>query len=192
MSTNQDAHVPAVTYLKQLRHIITLRFILLWLFLLASGVALMELSFEKADRLFWFYLMRETGKALFITALVSVTIKFYTSSELDIHQDAKFRFLKGSVGLKLTDLKKGVQELGDRTESLGSSLVAFKRAGVASVYQNRRKAAQDIKAVLEQDGVTSIKIMGISMNDFIRDEYGDYHEAWQKIEQHIKTHSCPN
>lgn len=68
---------------------------------------------------------------------------------------------------------------------------ALHQAGIARVYPNREAAAKDIKKELCSDKIDKIQLIGISLNDFLRDEQPEFHRAWKTIERYVETGRPP-
>jgi hypothetical protein len=74
-----------------------------------------------------------------------------------------------------------------------TSLDAMTRSGIAQLYQTRESAAIDIAADLTSASVTKIRIIGISLNDFVLHKgspaLGD---AWSTIRERIAASRFPD
>jgi len=156
------------------------------------GIFFIVLSFNKTESSTFFYLVREAGKALFITAIISGGVKWYMTRQyikLDKEKDA---ILKHELSETLDNLTKKVLEQTNKMSASASSLDALQDADVVRFYRNRSEASKDIKAALQDNKVTTIKIIGISLNDFIRDEHTELHNAWKTIESYITNGTPPS
>ena len=164
------------------------------------GIGLVYLTLGQEESL-WHYLTRESGKALVLTALVSFGVNSLIrmqSAELerlqkktDEHREAgrhealqsALRSLEKELEVVLKELQAGIRKQTDRLVGSVSSLQALYEARAVRVFANRKQATREIKTALEDQNANSIKIIGISLNDFLRDEDVLLSEAWRTIEE---------
>ena len=73
------------------------------------------------------------------------------------------------------------------------SMEAMNRSGVSRIYETREEAASDIAKDLTSSTTTKIRIIGISLNDFVlRKGPADLGEAWSSICERITRSSKNN
>jgi len=87
-------------YVKRYTHLMIILGIVLMVIL---GMAMVSVSFEQADRHLPYYMIREIGKALVLTALVSTAINWYVNRQLLVFEQEK-RELKSDFGRKGTSM----------------------------------------------------------------------------------------
>jgi hypothetical protein len=150
------------------------------------GLFLIHLSYQHEGASEFYYLVREIGGALFITALVSGSAKWYVAREGSDIQQLRNQVIKSELRKWLTDLTDEVNQQTATITKSAASLVALQDAGISKVYENRRAASADIKNRIEEEEET-IKIIGISLNDFVRDEQTDLNRAWEAIQLRLKS-----
>lgn len=177
------------------------------------GGLIVYLTHERAKTEAAFYIFQEIGKGVIVTGLISGAVKWYVTSqtkELDqavknLNQQKEQTFREESKRA-LSELREGVTRQTDRLmESAyslaelreevrlqtarmvasASSLVALQDAGVVKAFRNREEAADDVRATLVSEDLTSIKLIGISLNDFVRDENSTLHSAMRALERRI-------
>jgi hypothetical protein len=203
-----DKVVKKNTISKFVKPYVTVSLILGMGILLAVGVTFVWVGFDKRDQLL-FYMMSEIGKAILLTVLVSIAINWYFKRQLSIledenrlvekqYQEEKERYEQEKDGLfrqtvhsQLDVLRKDVLQQTQEIADQAISFDALQLADVNRFYATRDEASHGIKNALLQRGVTSIKLIGISLNDFMRDENLDLHEAWVGIRRYIEKDILP-
>lgn len=90
----------------------------------------------------------------------------------------------------LKHLTDGIRDdIRKQTASLvhsSSSLEAMRRSGIVRVYSSRSAAVDDINRDLGDPHNTSIRLSGISLNDFVREGHDALRGAWKNIEACIR------
>jgi hypothetical protein len=98
-----------------------------------------------------------------------------------------------ALGKLTTDLNSSVTErmerllddtrtsLNDILTSQSESLKAMARGGIRKLYASRGDASPAIAAALKHSSTGEIRILGISLNDFIRGDQPTLHAAWQDL-----------
>lgn len=98
-------------------------------------------------------------------------------------------FFIGDTEKALKNLVSNVQkDIGDQTGSLLSmskSLEVMDHCGIAQLYQSRVDAAMDISSDIIDPSNTKIRIMGISLNDFVQGMDVTLVGAWKTIQQFV-------
>jgi len=178
--------------LDTLRRFSALKVLLATLSLFIIGGGVVYFTHERAAQSPLFYILQEIGKGIIVTGLVSGAVKWYVTrqavefdrgvKELDEQKDEAFREESKKA---LSELRKEVTRQTDRMVASASSLASLQAAGIVRAFLNREEAAADIKSTLVREGVTAIKLIGISLNDFVRDENSVLHSAIQELERRI-------
>jgi len=150
------------------------------------GLFLIHLSYQREGTSEFYYLVREIGGALFITALVSGSAKWYLARDEGRIQEIRNRVIQSELRKWLMDLTKEVNQQTATITKSAASLVALQDAGISKIYENRHAAAVDIRNRIEEEEET-IKIIGISLNDYVRDEQSDLNRAWEAIQKHLQS-----
>ncbi len=204
-----NSAIPApVPHDKFIKGYVRLSVILAIIVLIFLGSLLIWSGFGRTDQLFY-YILVEIGKAILLTIVVSTAINWYFRRQLSIldeekkevereYQERKDKYeaekdeqFRQTVNTQLDQLRGEV--LG-QTEDIAEQAICFdalQSAEVDRFYPNRDEAASYINDALLQRGVTSIKLMGISLNDFMRDENPELHEAWVGIKKYIEDDTPP-
>lgn len=178
--------------LDTLRRFSALKVLLAILSLFFIGGGVVYFTHERAAQNPLFYILQEIGKGIIVTGLVSGAVKWYVTrqavefdrgvKELDEQKEQAFREESKKA---LSELRKEVTRQTDRMVASASSLASLQAAGIVRAFLTREEAAADIKSALVREGVTAIKLIGISLNDFVRDENSVLHSAIQELERRI-------
>lgn len=160
------------------------------------------------------YLLSQTiqqiGIALFVTSIVSVIVtRLIENTRNELQDEVTARLnniqedvttglasierrtrnqadeLKGEIKGELEIVKK---EIDDQTKDLvktSDSLQAMEETGIARIYHKRSDAIEDIKKDLEDVTLSSIRLIGISLNDFVQGS-GVFHEIWKIIAEYAR------
>jgi hypothetical protein len=180
------------------RRFATLKVILAAAFLFFLGGAIVYTTYNRAKTEALFYIFQEIGKGIIVTALVSGAVKWYvTRQTVDFDQqiknldEQKEQTFREESKKALSELKDRVTEQTARVAASASSLVALQGAGMIKAFRDRSEAAEDIKITLEKEDA-NIKLIGISLNDFVRDEEAVLHSVMQNLEHVIKDDNRPS
>ena len=185
-SENESNTIYQKKFLQALGEAVGIKLFVLIIIFSIIGVVLIYIGFEKSEESVFFYTLREVGKGIFITALISGAIKWYMARQYIYYKEERENIYRQELKEVLSQLKSDVSEQTRKIASYASSLDALQFVGATRFYRNRHEASSDIKAVLEK-GPEEIKIIGISLNDFVRDENKELHAAWKLIEKIIKN-----
>jgi len=83
----------------------------------------------------------------------------------------------------LTEIKQGIQsDIAKQT----ASLEAMASSGIARIFSTRAETCKDMARDLTDPNNTCIRIIGISLNDFMRGDQRVLHEAWKTLEKYIR------
>ena len=175
---------------------------------LVIGIALIWEGFDRRDQ-FLHYILTEIGKAIVLTTFVSTIINWYFRRQLSIvekeskalekaaqekqesYEKEKDQLFRQTVNTQLDTLR---HEILRQTKGIAEQAVCFDALQAADVdrfYQTRDEASKGVRDALLQRGVSTIKLIGISLNDFMRDENQDLHEAWVGIRECIEKDLPP-
>ena len=108
---------------------------------------------------------------------------------MGIHVLDRLFLIKDSEGA-FQKLIEGVRlDIAQQTSSLlhtSKSLEAMERCGIVHIYPTRRDAAQDIGKDLGNASNTQIKIIGISLNDFVQGIDPVLADVWRTIQAYVR------
>lgn len=171
-----------------------------------AGLGIVWFTFGRTDDL-PYYILQEIGKAALVTALVSVTLNYWVRSQSDRVKDERLRVqtdiqkaarreenareeaFKVLVAAELERIRGEVEEETARIADTAFSFDQLQKAGVNRFYSSRDEiAAQDIAGTLLARDVTSVKLIGISLNDFVRDGHL-FHPTWAALRRHIRENT---
>lgn len=154
--------------------------------LLATGIALTALTFSPAGPppdTFLNFLLRQTIGGLLVSGVGSFLLQLLLRKSSGEVEGRITRFVKEEVLRGLTGIKQDIAAQSRALSQGSASLEALRHAGVVRTYSNRGEASPDIFHDLSQPAVTEIYLMGISLNDFVRDDNRTegLHRAWLRI-----------
>src|SRR4030042_2406883 len=153
-------------------------------------------------------ILKLIGNSLLITGLVSIGTTYFIKKQSERVQEyhrKKFEeeisFALNNLHSAVTDLTKIIREsvydgieiirneVSEQTRKITNyvgSLNDLNITGAVRLYKNRSEAKYDIKQTLTNEAVNEIKIIGISLNDLVRDEDEILHDAWENLEKYIR------
>ena len=152
--------------------------------------------------------IQQIGIALFVTSIVSIVVTRLienTRSELQDEVTTRLNKIQENVTTGLASIEQRTRnqadelkseikgeleivkkEIDDQTKNLvktSDSLQAMEGTGMARLYHRRNDAIDDIKQDLEDVSLSSIRLIGISLNDFVQGS-GVFHEIWKIIAEY--------
>lgn len=148
--------------------------LLLYVVIFITGAALIYWSFDRAPESLAWYVVREFGKGLILTVLVSAGIGWLINRQSrrleaqhkhEEKREAKIRqlYLESQLDGLAQRIEHQTRELADSS----ATIEALRKASIIRLYENRRNASDDIKHALEENDVDEVRIMAISMNNFL-------------------------
>ena len=190
-SGNINPSLSSRRFINILTRYVSLRLLFLMLLIFGTGVLLVIYFYPKSETSIYFYILSEIGKALFITAMISGAVKWYLTRQTIILENTKNEIIRDELKKNLEELKDKVLSQTKVMTAASKSLDALKNAGIVEFYENRSRASKEIEDAIENKNVKSLKIIGISLNDFVRDEHPILHKAWKTVEDYIKSDKPP-
>ena len=177
-------------FLEKLGRVVTRNIFFVVAILVIVGMFLMVWSFDKRQASVVYYFVAEVGKAIVITALVTGVTKWYLAREYTdlistgqkIYEDEYKQELKATLDGMETKILGQTQTIAH----YASSLDAMQKADIVQIYESRGKASDDIRRDIQDPNITYLRIIGISLNDFLRPGGSVFHDAWRTIEHYIK------
>ena len=200
-------------YLDLLRKYISVKLLLSIVFLALFGIGLIYISHGKTSDT-GYYLLQEIGKGIFITAIVTGTIKLYMTTQFNryedelkvaadsmLHQQLKVAIDKvhssitNAIDTKPSKIQSSVDKSLDKLDLLHTMfqknftiLDALKEAGATRFYKNREEASKYIRHLFENNPGNYIKIIGISLKEFFSANTNDYYYIWKTISNKMPYH----
>ncbi|HEU0004166.1 MAG TPA: hypothetical protein VFQ36_24895 [Ktedonobacteraceae bacterium] len=154
--------------------------------------------------------IQQIGIALFVTSIVSVVVTRLienTRKELqeeivnrldevqqnvasglaEIGENARNQtdFLKVEITNKLETVRGEIKGQTDNLVNTSESLQAMESAGISHLYKKRGDAIGEIKKDLEDQRLSTIQLIGISLNDFVQGN-GVFHGIWKIIADYAR------
>lgn len=164
------------------------RMLLTIVFFSLIGLAIIYISYDLAENDVKYYVIREIGKGILITSLISGVIKWYLQREFTKELNLIKEIKDDNLSMSLLSIEKSVDKQTKQITDYSLSLGAMLSSGVTRFYKNRGEAGEDINSAMQEalkSAEGTIKIVGISLNDFTRDEVHVLHEAWNKVQDYV-------
>lgn len=217
MTKNKSSDKPGIP--KYLEPYVHYKIVFSIVVMLIVGVLIFYFSFSKTNSLYY-SILNEIGNAIIITALVSSTIGWFFRKQFALIEEEKEKLQKQiqkdkeeseraleEERRKFNDEKEEIfrEQLNTQLETLRKDVLsqtkqiaddavcfdALQTANVDRFYRSRDEASEDIKNAILQKGITKIKMIGISLNDFMRDENQELHKAWIAIKEFVEKDTPP-
>lgn len=171
-----------------------LKYFGIWLLVLIivsviASLILIFITHGKTENVYY-YIFHEIGKGIFITALITGTIKLYITRQYTKQIEEADDIRKNYVTEKLELLQSNVLDQTNRISKFAYSLNAMQEVDLVRLYKNRNEASEDIKKTIESTLKSEdprIRIIGISLNDFTRDDNSALYQAWKHMYDYIKN-----
>ena len=153
------------------------------------GFILIVVTFDRRDASIPYLIAFEAGKTLLISTTIAFIARWYlTRKEVDflgtsnkIIEDE----YRQELNLTLNRIEEKVSDQTSVIASHTSSLDAMLKGNVVRLYENQTTASLDIKSDILDQNITTLRIIGISLDEFLRPSTSALHEAWQNIESYI-------
>jgi ABC-type multidrug transport system fused ATPase/permease subunit len=98
--------------------------------------------------------------------------------------------LRAEVTKELEDIQENIRQQTNSFVATSASLQTMGVVGMSRMYLKRDDAIEDIKQDLANLNLSRIRLIGISLNDFVRDG-GIYHGIWKLISEYIRGDRVP-
>jgi hypothetical protein len=189
--------VPRPAYISTLRESVSLRMAVGTAVVVGLGLAIIAVSFAPffpdPDDSWLTFGVREIGAGLLTVAIVNVVLQVFIERNRQQLTRGLEDFLKDDVTADLHQIRS---EIGGQTEALlqgSSTLAALGSRGVHQVYSSRGEATEALRRDIEARGVERIRIMGISLNDFLRsDQKESLHAVWRVVTSYVRGERAPD
>jgi len=131
-------------------------------------------------------LSRAIGTGVLVTGVVSGLLQILIVRSYNRFVDQNSVFLRDDVTQKLNDVKNNIELQTNALIETVASLEAMNQVGIDRIYAKRQDASMDIERDIQDSTITQIRIIGVSLNDFIsgRDRY--FNQIWTVIEGYIR------
>ncbi|MBI3942274.1 MAG: hypothetical protein HY326_04610 [Chloroflexi bacterium] len=157
---------------------------------------------------YWRRFFQELGIAFLVTAIITGVAQLFLIANSEKLKDRLNFFIESQVitSLKKIDetaeisrddldravkalerIEKNLQKQTEELIQTVASLEAMRQSGIVRIYASRASASEDIKRDLIAPNVTQIRLMGISLNDFVLAAQPNLNNAWKTIEQYIRS-----
>jgi hypothetical protein len=129
--------------------------------------------------------LKELGIALIITAITTILFQGLVENSATIVQQELLKFVKDDVANKLDDLGTNIGTQTQRLIGISASLLAMDTAGISRIYAKRSEASEQIIRDIQDKKISQLDIIGISLNDFLREGDKEFHALWKIIKGYI-------
>lgn len=163
----------------------------LWLGLLilfVGGIVLILLSFApffQQLNVFYVYLVRQIGTGLLLAGVGTAFVKIFVTKYYDQFKGEIHRFIEEDVTKTLTQIRDDIKAQTGLLVSASASLEAMIESSILRMYSSRAQASEDIAQDLTDPNITRIRVIGISLNDFVRGDQPALHKVWKVINEYI-------
>ena len=155
------------------------------------GLGLIVSTFNKRDSSIPYLIAFEAGKTLLISTTIAIIARWYlTRKEVDFIGTSKKMAedeYRQELNSTLNRIEEKVLIQTDKMASYAASLDAMQKGDIVRFYENRAKASQDIKSDILDRNTGTLRIIGISLDEFLRPSTSALHAAWQDVESCIKS-----
>jgi hypothetical protein len=187
----QPWRVSRPAYIKVLREAVTLRVVIGTLIVVGLGLVVIAVSYTSAfdppDDSWLTFSVRQIGAGFLVVAIVNLVLQVFVERYRQQLSGGLESFLKEDV---TQDLRRIQADINDQAQVLldgSATLAALVTSGVSQIYASRGEATDIIKRDVETPGVRRIRIMGISLNDFLRsDQHENLHAVWRVITSYVR------
>ena len=190
------ATVPRQAFVKLFRDATAVKIAIGTTVVFVTGLTLIGISFAS-----WFpsvarnwlaFSVRQLGGGLLVAALAGLLIQLLVGRYRQQLSEGLTQFVEQDVTRDLREIR---EHIGVQTNALvqgSSTLEAIRRTGVGEVWQSRGDALEAMKRDLEAPDLQSVRIMGISLNDFLRhDQDQSLHSVWKMLSSYLKGERKP-
>jgi hypothetical protein len=146
-----------------------------------------------------FYDLFEGAKVRAVTGAVTrdlVHIERAIRQQAENLLDTSSSIQQGTVDLDsritggLGEVQSNLQQQTASFLRSSASLQAMHESGILQLYASRAAASADMAMDLQSPAVTKLRLIGISLNDFVRGDQPELFRAWMAIENYIDSKSA--
>lgn len=153
--------------------------------LLIVGVSFLP-SVEGFNKLLT-YVLREAGTALLVTGAATGLIRIFIVRYYQRFEDTFIGFVRQDVTSALQEIRDGIEAQTKDFVTAAALLESMRQSGVTRSYESRSLASKDMAQDLMEPGVSEIRLIGISLNDFVRPgDQPELNAAWRSLETLIR------
>lgn len=165
----------------------------LWLaviILFLSGFLIVGVSFlpfvERFNSLLT-YVLREAGTALLVAGVATGLIRIFMVRYYQRFEDTFIAFVRQDVTNALQEIRDGIEAQTRDFVKASALLESMTQSGVTRSYESRNLASRDMAQDLMEPGVSEVRLIGISLNDFVRPgDQPELNAAWRSLEALIR------
>ena len=128
-----------------------------------------------------YFLLKEVGKVLFVTGAVTIFLNSLFKKISEHESKERENKLKEQLDGLQNGVKNITGELADKVRSLDTMITD----GVVAIYKSRKDAKEAISEELINEKNKTIRLLGISLRDFLK---GDnlFYEEWKWVNERLK------
>lgn len=189
----EDA-VPEVsrpTFLALLREAVTFRVAVGTAITFGLGVGTIALSylpwFSDPTTSWFTFAVRQVGSGLVVATIAGLIVRLFVERYREKLADRLEKFLKKDVTADLNRIRADIGLQAQLLISESRTLEAVASSGADRAYKSRGDAVPDMRADVEESDAGYIRLMGISLNDFLRaDQSESLHSVWKLITSYVR------
>ena len=190
MDPDNPAQVPRKTYIKILRYAVTLRMAIGTLVVVLLGLAVIAFSyspvFDPPDHSWLTFGVRQIGSGLLVAAIVNIVLQVLIERHRQQLSTGLETFIKTDVNRDLQGIRADIEGQAKVLLAGSATLAALGASGISRVYASRGDAVEAIKSDVEAPNFQQLRIMGISLNDFLRaDQRDNLHSVWRVVTAYV-------
>ncbi|MDQ3935220.1 MAG: hypothetical protein M3340_11395 [Actinomycetota bacterium] len=183
-SDGDSRHGPVVALTRTLLRV---NLVLASVVLVGAGVGLIYSFESEPGETPLRFALREVGAGLTVAGVVTICLYLLIQRNEDRFKDRLSGFIEEDVAEDLEEIKREIAGQAQRLFDASSSLEALHASGVERVYEDRGLAGRELERALERSSITRLRLMGISLNDFVRSDQAEgLHGVWEIIGKYVR------
>ncbi|HEY3140639.1 MAG TPA: hypothetical protein VGJ86_05900 [Acidimicrobiales bacterium] len=138
-------------------------------------------------------MLREIGAGLLVVAIANVVLQVFIERYRQQLSSGLDSFVKDDVTAELRQIRGDIRGQTRALLEGSTTLAALGSAGVSRAYASRGESTKDLAHDFDAPGVSCIRIMGISLNDFLRsDQHETLNAVWRAVTSYAKGSRAPD
>jgi hypothetical protein len=169
------------------------KLLIIWIIILAVlSIVGLFYTYNNVET-FYLYLIREVSIGVLITSIIAGLLRWFFNKQFIKELKLLESIKETQMSQELREIKKDIENQSFQITEYSMSLDAMSKSGVSRFYSNRSEASEDINKSIKSSLAkgNQIMVIGISLNEFTRDEDDIMHDAWNTIESYIKGEQNP-